>query len=195
MKLLNLFILFLLSGSIFGQVKLTPKTFDNGFKYPVVVLSPDKTNQEPINKKILESVSDLEASDFCIGEYGFVQKGNHLEIHIFCTCIDLDESEHRYLLFNLETGEMVSHDDLFDPKQKKKALAAINTKIKAYSSSDETCKTDFGKLNSDIQFEDLSFRLHKDGLEVRPEGTKSCEATPLHMSWVELSKYLKIKFI
>lgn len=195
MKVLTIFAILILTTNAIGQVKFQPRTFENGFKYPHIELSSNKSSEDSINKRILASIADLKASDFCIGEYGFVQKGIHIEIHMFCTCIDLDDSEHRYLLFNTETGEQVKHIDLFDPKQTDKALALLNSKIQSYQASDANCKSDFSKLNADSKFEDLHLRMYKDGIEVRPLNSVNCEKTPLRVTWTEMSTLLRHKYI
>ena len=195
MKLITIITILVLTTNAIGQVKLQPKTFDNGFKYPHVELSSNKSIEDSINNQILANIADLKASDFCIGEYGFVQKGIHIEILMFCTCIDLDDSEHRYLLFNTETGEQVEHVDLFDPKQTDKALALLNKKIQAYQASDENCKSDFSSLNADSGFEDFHLRMYKDGIEIRPLNSVNCEKTPLRVTWTEMSTLLRHKYI
>jgi hypothetical protein len=178
-----------------SQVSLTPLTFENGFKYPHANFPKDKSIEDKLNSAIIEHIQDLESSDFCIGEYGYVQKGSHLEIHIFCTCIDLPESEHRYVLLNTETGESVFHSDLFAEKEQKDALAFIQKRLGEYKSTNELCQQQFTKITELSTYEDIAIRLYKDGIEVRPASTTDCEQTPLRLTWEDLKPFLRYHFI
>lgn len=180
---------------IWAQVGLTPQTFDNGFKYPNANFPKDKAIEDKLNEGIYETIKDLEANEFCIGEYGYVQKGSHIEIHIFATCMELAESEHRYVLLNIETGERVKHNDLFAEKQQADALKFILNKMESYKSSNELCQTKFSEVLSSASYNDINIRLYKDGIEVRPINTSDCEQFPMRITWNELKQFLRYNFI
>lgn len=192
--ILSTFFVLILTNS-FAQVGLTPLTFENGFKYPHANFPKDKTIEDKINEGIHETIKDLEANEFCIGEYGYVQKGSHIEIHIFATCMELPESEHRYVLFNIESGERVKHEDLFADKQQSDALAFIEKKLTAHQSSNALCDEKLKNIDGSAGFEDMNIRLYKDGIEIRPLKTSDCEQFPLRITWNELKEFLKYNFI
>lgn len=192
MKTLTFFALLFIPFFGWNQIKFTAKTFDNGFRYPVMIY--EKTAiQDSINLSILKEIEDLKASDFCIGDYGYVQKGNHIEVHLVCNCIDMDEADHRYLLFNMVEGTRVGHSDIFESKKKSVALKVISNKIRSVKDSNP-CAADFGEMEEDLNFSQMQIRLYKDGLEIRPLETK-CEQTPVTVKWTELSSCLKYNFI
>lgn len=194
MKALNLVIAVIASTTLNAQVKLQPKTFDNGYKYPHVVVS-DQSISDSINKQLQANIADLKASDFCIGEYGYVQKGNHIEIHLLANCLEMQSGEHRYLFFNTETGEMVPHYDLFASKQKEDALKYIRKRIKEYKATDVGCTEEFKALPESASYDDFTIRLYKDGIEIRPLNSENCTKTTLRITWSDLKEYLKYNFI
>ena len=116
------------------QIKFKEATFENGMLYPVAIVSSSKEVEDKINKNLLSQIDDLKSADFCIGNYGYVQKGAHLQIHIFCNCIDFDESQNRFFLYNIESGENVLYSDLLNPQKVKEAVALIQTQVKSFSS-------------------------------------------------------------
>lgn len=193
MKTLVLLSLLLISFFGFNQVKFTESTFENGFRYPIMVYSDNPVVQDSVNAKILRSIQDLKTSDFCIGDYGFVQKGNHLELHLVCNCIDMTVADHRYLLFNLVEGTLVNHPDVFDSKKRDLALKIISISIRKAKETN-TCVADFGDMEKDLDFTQMNIRFYRDGLEIRPIGTE-CDKTPVKVLWTELSSCLKYNFI
>lgn len=176
-----------------SQVKFSAKTFDNGFRYPVMVYPSNTAIQDSINSIIIDKISDLKASDFCIGDYGYVQKGNHIELHLVCNCIEMSTADHRYYLFNLVNGTLVDHIDLFDGKKKDIAMKVVMEKIKK-SKASNSCATKFGEDLDSLNFSDIDIRLYRDGIEIRPLNS-DCEKSPVKVQWTELSSVLKYNFI
>lgn len=193
--LLTLFALVFTAGILSAQVKFTSKAFENGFKYPVAVFSSDIAIQDTMNAQIESSIQDLESSDFCIGDFGYVQKGAHLQLHLMCNCIDMKESEHRYLFFNLKTGYLVRQADLFAPKERERALIYISGELKKHTATTDACKESFSSLPETISYDDIDIRIGKDGIEVRPKNSTSCEREPLRIEWKNLHSYLQFSFI
>lgn len=191
MKLLTIALVLFSSYSLFGQIKFTDKTYDNGMRVPIAHFSNNPTVADSMNAILSRNLMDAEKSDFCIGDYGYFQKGNHIELHLICNCIDFAETDHRYLFFSLETGQLVSYSDLFDNQKKDEALAFMNKKIR--KSADSPCKTEFGTMESDLNWDEVTFRLYKDGLEIHPMN-ETCK-TPVKIAWTELSSYLKYSFL
>lgn len=178
-----------------AQIKFAGKIMDNGLRYPVALLPANKAAEDSINKAIDASLSDLVNSDFCVGDFGYVQKGNHVQIHMLCNCIDMDQSEHRYLFFNIETGALVPVSDMFSAEESENALKFISDKVREYHSSNSGCENAFSKLDDSISFSKLNIRLAADGIEVRPVNTEVCEKFALKIAWSEIQKFLRYQFI
>jgi len=193
MKTLALIAILLIPFFGWNQVKFTAKTFDNGFKYPVMVYTENVAVQDSINAIIVQKIDDLKKSDFCIGDYGYVQKGNHIELHLVCNCIEMSTADHRYYFFNLVEGTLVNHSDIFDDKKKETALKIITHKVKGEKESN-SCAAEFGELEKTLDFSQMSIRLFRDGLEIRAVDS-DCPTTPIKVKWTELSSCLKYNFI
>ncbi len=191
MKVLTTIILLLFAGTAMSQIKFSDKTFDNGMVYPVAHYAKDPAVADTMNAIIKRNLMDAEVSDFCIGDYGLVQKGNHVELHLICNCIDFAETDHRYLFFSLETGQLVSYTDLFDSKEKDRALKRINEIIS--SADDETCKAELSSEGTSIDWSQMTIRLYKDGMEIHPPAGQ-CD-NPVQVPWTEVSTYLKYNFL
>ncbi|MFT6983831.1 MAG: hypothetical protein ACJAUD_002611 [Crocinitomicaceae bacterium] len=176
-----------------NQLKFTTKDFENGFRYPSIIFTENTSVQDSVNAIIERKVADLKASDFCIGDYGYVQKGNHIELHLVCNCIDMDEADHRYYFFNLVYGTLVAHHDLFTSEKSEVALKIISHAIRKEKDSNP-CIADFGDITEDLEFSQMRIRLYRDGLEIRPLQS-DCEKTPVKVKWTELSSCLKYSFI
>lgn len=197
MKHTTLIIFFLLATISFGQqLKLVPQKIDNGYSYPHAVIPGEKDAQDKINAAIDSAIIEYKSSDYCIGQYGYVQKGSHIEIHLFASCMEMSESEHQYIMFNIETGDQVEHNDLFTDNQRKAALKYIKEQIDAYTIGDGNCTTAWTEIqNQEISYEDISLRMNRDGIEVRPANTKECESGSIMIPWAKLSSYLKYNFL
>jgi hypothetical protein len=184
------FLLFL-TGTTMAQIKFSDKTFDNGMVYPVAHFSKKPAVADTMNAIIQRNLMDAEVSDFCIGDYGMVQKGNHVELHLICNCIEFTKTEHTYLFFSLETGQLVTYDDLFDSKEKDKALKRIVALIS--EADDDTCKSELTSEGEETGWSDMTIRLYKDGMEIHPK-TGMCN-NPVKVPWTEVSTYLKYGYL
>lgn len=194
----TLIALFLVFNSVaqMSEVKFREESFANGMVYPLVVIPAHKSLEDSINADILRRVSDLEASDFCIGQYGYVQKSSHLQIHLFCNCIDFKESENRYYLYNLEEGRAVAYSDLLNPKERPAAGEFLLGKIKAFASQNGI------NLSQDIVDNILSNNLNamkvemtKDGLRLSLDAEGWKADMTCTVSWIEMKPFLKFHFI
>jgi len=178
--------------TVMAQIKFTENTFDNGMLYPVAHYPDNPAIADSMNAIIQRNLNDAEGSDFCIGDFGYFQKGNHIELHLVCNCIDFEETDHRYLFFSLETGTLVGYTDLFDSKEKENALKTLNRLVKA-ADKEKTCSGDFSADDAELTWGDFTWRLYKDGLELHP-ASGVCE-TPVQVPWTEISTYLKYDFL
>ena len=186
--------LVLLASSLSAQIKFKTLEYANGLKYPEAVFVNEPAIQDSVNKIIKQKIGALEQSDFCIGDFGYVQKGSHLQIHFMCNCIDMAETEHRYAFINLSTGTEVKFDDIFLEKDKSKALAVIQKKINgAGNGNEDPCAFVMSSLSGPT-WDDLSLRLHKDGIQIRPANNNKCEHAVVFVSYNELTEYFKYQF-
>ena len=115
-----------------NSVQFRESSFENGMLYPQVVMPGQQEHEQNINEDILNRISDLEKNDFCIGQYGYVQKSSHLQIHIFCSCIEFEGNVNRYLLYNIEEGTAVPYSDMLNIKMKKQAAQCLTETTKKW---------------------------------------------------------------
>lgn len=180
---------------LFAQVSIKEGVFENGLSYPVLSDKYDSTKYEIINKDILSGLKDLESNVYCISDYGYVQKGNHIQLQVMCTCMEMDKGELRFFFYNLETGMPVKYSDLFDLKSKDKAMKYLDNKVSSFISVNSNEYINSLKQEKSLKFDDLNVRMTREGLEIRSTITDSCKNSPLKVSWSELKDYLKYKFI
>ncbi len=190
----NLFLLSIALLAFFStqsQVKFVPQEYANGLKYPKAVFTAEPAIEDSVNKIILSKVGDLETSDFCVGDFGYVQKGSHLQILFMCNCIDMSQTEFRYTLINLNSGTEVPFKDVFEEKSQSKALDVLRKAVVNKSSANADCNTLLKSKGEGINWDDMNLRLSKDGIEIRPANAPSCEPFPIKVSYNEFSEYLK----
>lgn len=180
---------------LFAQVSIKEGVFENGLSYPVLSDKYDSTKYEIINKDILSGLKDLESNVYCISDYGYVQKGNHIQLQVMCTCMEMDKGELRFFFYNLETGMPVKYSDLFDLKSKDKAMKYLDNKVSSFISVNSNECINSLKREKSLKFDDLNVRMTREGLEIRSTITDICKNSPLKVSWSELKDYLKYKFI
>jgi hypothetical protein len=179
------------------EVRFNDATFENGMTYPQLEIAGDPVHQDSINADLRLKLKDLEAAEFCIGQYGYVQKSTHLQIHIFCNCIDFSESVNRYYLYNLEEGRSVPYSDLINPQEKDAATAFLSGKMTEFTAQNditlsETALSNIQKLNLD----GMQVEMTRDGLNIQMRVDEGWDATKiLKVSWVELKSFLKYHFI
>jgi len=172
------------------QVKFKEATFENGMMYPVAVVAGNKTVEDNINKHLQSQIQDLKNADFCIGQYGFVQKGAHLQVHIFCNCIDFDESQNRYFLYNSQTGDNVKYNDLLNPKKIKITTAFLINKAKAASSISEADIQLIQEKNLDA----FKIIFKREGMDLWLK-SEAWGEKPLFIAWREMKEMMKYSFL
>lgn len=192
-----LFFTFLVSvqSFLFGQIRFTTLEYPNGLKYPKAVYTNNTAIEDSVNNIIHRKVGDLETSDFCIGDFGFVQKGSHLQILFMCNCIDMPKTEHRYTFIDLDKGIEVPFYEVFEDKSREKALGVIRSSIQKANVADANCSGAIKDLGDNPNWEQLNIRLTKDGIEIRPVVNSDCEAHPIRVPYAELSEFFKYRFI
>lgn len=189
-----LFLLF--ATSAFTQIRFTSLEYANGLRYPKAAFPNEPHIADSVNKIIRSKIGDLEASDFCVGDFGYVQKGSHLQIHFMCNCIDMPATEHRYAFINLTTGTEVDFADIFNDKDRSKALSVIQKTITDKKGNVKSeCLNGFESMGSTPNWDQLNFRLSKDGIELRPKMPNSCESSPILLPYSMLTDYFKYQFL
>ena len=186
---------FLTTNAQLDQVKFKEGTFENGMLYPIAVISKNPAIADKINKHLQEQIKDLKDADFCIGQYGYVQKGAHLQIHIFCNCIDFDESQNRYYLYNIETGDHVDYVDIFNPKKVKVATEDILAQTKQFAASNNITLSD-ADINA-IKTSNLdAFKVifKRDGMDLWLN-SESWGDKAMFIKWSALREVMKFSFI
>lgn len=106
--------------------------------------------------------------------------------------MDFEQTEHKYLFFNLENGLLVDYTDLFDEKEMHRALKEINRQARDLDGADG-CQAELGGSEEDLDWSSFHFRLYKDGLEVSHVSETCSIAFPI--PWPLLNSYLKFRFL
>ncbi len=197
-KILTLTLLFFSTCNFaqLSEVKFREETFANGMNYPQVIIPANKAHEDSINADFRRRIADLEASDFCIGQYGYVQKSTHLQIHLFCNCIDFSESQNRYFLYNLEEGRAVPYSDLLNPKEKGPASEYILGKVRGFATEKGIALPEEAVQSiSDQTLDAFKVEMTKDGIKVWMPDVQGWGEQPLNMTWIELKPFLKYHFI
>lgn len=104
----------------------------------------------------------------------------------------MGNADHRYYLFNLAYGTLVSHQDLFTSEKSDLALKTISNALRKAKDSNP-CIAEFVDITEGLEFLQMSMRLYRDGLEIRSV-TSDCEKTPVKVKWTELDSCLKYGF-
>ena len=179
-----------------NNVQFRESSFENGMMYPQVVIPGEQEHEEAINSDILNRISDLEKSDFCIGQYGYVQKSAHLQIHIFCNCIEFEESVNRYLLYNIDEGQAVPYSDMLNSKMKKQAaqfLTEMTEKWVLLNSIDAN-KKNIEKIN-ELTLDAFIVVLKRSGMDLWLKEEPNWGKKALFIDWDQMKDYLKYRFI
>ncbi len=187
-------LLFLIGSSLlfsqYSQIKFRESSFENGMLYPIAVSPSLPEIADSINADLQKNIADLKSSDFCVGQYGYVQKADILQIHIFCNCIDFKESQNRYYLYNVDTGKPIENMHIIDERKVKKFTPFFVKKVENYTQNFNIQLTDNQKKS--IENDGLNvFKmvLSKDGINLwfkEQWGEK-----PLFLSWVELKEFMR----
>ena len=183
------------SFSQISQVKFTESTFENGMLYPTAVVYGSKEATDNINTNLLSQIQDLKEADFCIGQYGYVQKGAHIQIHIFCNCIDFDESQNRYFLYNVESGDAVKYENILNPRKKEDASKFLKEKTAAFinTNSIDINKSDLEIIDND-NLDAFKIVFKREGMDLWLKNDAWGKES-LFISWGEMKELMKYNFL
>lgn len=198
MKIFLFTLLTLMTVNSFAQikrVKFIDATFENGMLYPIAQIPGSDDIASKMNADILINIQDLKDADFCIGQYGFVQKGSHIQIHLFCNCIDFKESQNRYFLYNIETGENVKNSDILTPNKKKAASKYLkemtDNHIKLNNLSIDPAAL---KLIVSDNIDAFKVTFKRDGMDLWLLNDKWGDK-PMSITWGAMRSFMKYSFL
>lgn len=179
-----------------NSVQFRESSFENGMLYPQVVMPGQQEHEQNINEDILNRISDLKKNDFCIGQYGYVQKSSHLQIHIFSSCIEFEGNVNRYLLYNIEEGTAVPYSDMLNNKMKKQAAQFLTETTEKWVllNSIDAAKKNIEKIN-ELTLDAFIVVLKKDGLDLWLKEEPNWGTKALFINWHQMKDFLKYRFI
>ncbi|MDG1331223.1 MAG: hypothetical protein P8P74_02760 [Crocinitomicaceae bacterium] len=175
------------------EVKFSDGLYENGLIYPVVEFSGNVDAKNALNANILEIVSDYKEQDYCIGQYGFVQRTSFIQLNFYFNCIDLDESASESHLFNLSDGEVCSPSVMFREKHEKRYRAFFHKKVTAHYAQHEQEMPSNAFMN-ELSIDDCDVILLEEGLEISLDD-QNWPSEKLLIKWEELRPFLKTIFI
>lgn len=187
--------LLFISQSVTAQaVKFSDGHYENGLTYPIANLGANADVERMLNKNILHIVSNYEDQEFCIGQYGFVQQTNFIQIHFYFNCMDMDESKNEFYLFSLEDGEPCLTSEMFLDKEKKRYLPFFTKRIAAhYTENNKQVPSD--EVMQAITIDDCKVQLLEQGIEISRPTDENWPDENLIIYWSELRPFLKTIFI
>lgn len=167
---------------------------DNGLVYPIVDVMGNPEAQKELNSAIQGIIAEYKEQDYCIGQFGYVQKANFLQLNFYFNCIDLDESKTENHFFDLSTGEACTISALFLEKQKKHYDSFFADHIVKHiiENGNDAPSDDF--IDS-ISIEDCQVELVEEGMKINLKSYESWPNEALMISWEELRPFLKSTFL
>lgn len=193
-RLILLPLLFVFQFVLAQQVKFTDGQYPNGLTYPIVNFSGNTDAEKNLNENILSIVSEYETQDFCIGQFGYVQQTNFLQLNFYFNCIDMDESKNEFHLFSLENGQPCPPSEMFLDKERKRFREYFRTKITTHFTENGKEQPSSEYMES-MSIDDCIVQLLEDGIEVSLPSNENWPAKNLVISWNEIRPFLKSIFI
>lgn len=190
----------LLALSLFSQlviaqeVKFTDGQYQNGLSYPIAQFGVNAQAETMLNKNIIHIVSNYEEQDYCIGQYGYVQQTNFIQINFYFNCIDMDESKNEFHLFSLDDGEPCPTSEMFLDKKKKGYRQFFSNRITAHfiengkdAPSEERMKV--------MSIDNCTVKLLEKGIEISRPNDENWPEKNLMIDWSQIQPFLKTTFI
>ena len=174
------------------EVKFSERAFDNGLTYPLAQFTGNSDVEDALNGNILEIVTKYREQDFCVGNYGFVQRTSFIQLSFYFNCVDLDESKKETYLFSLSNGELCSPSEMF--LQEKNYRTFIQTKISEhYANSDKELPRN--EFMENLTIDNCNVLLLEEGIQISLDSKEGWPQEDLILTWDELRPYLKTIFI
>lgn len=192
-KLLLLPLLFVFQIVNAQDVKFSERAYDNGLIYPVAEFIGNADAEKALNENILEVVSKYEDQDFCVGEFGYVQRTSFIQLNFYFNCIDMDKSLNESYLFSLSDGEICPPSEMFMEEKEKNYRAYFHKKVVAHYTQNgkEMPASDFME---NLSIDDCMVNLIEEGMEISLDSNDWPEEK-LILTWNELRPFLKSIFI
>ncbi len=187
--------LLLISGFSYGQgIKFKDITLENGFTYPEVI-AKDTSVQNKMNRSIEAKVAYLKESEMCVGQYGYTQKNDFIQLGIHASCFEYPKIQNVEGLYSIRTGEEVQVSAMFDPNRLEKFKALFEEKLTEFMESNGVdLESESSKKILTQSIDDLRVRLAPEGLHFSPKD-ESWNKKELFFSWTSLDQYLIKKLI
>ncbi len=175
------------------NVRFKNGQLDNGLVYPIIELMGNADAQEELNANIGMIISEYQEQDYCIGQFGYVQKANFLQVNFYFHCIDLDDSKTENHFFDLNTGETCAITSLFLEKQKKhyESFFADHITKHIIEEGNDAPSDDF---ISSISIENCQVELVEEGMKISMDSYDNWPSEKLLITWEELRPFLKSTF-
>lgn len=193
-KLILLLLLLVFQWTLAQEVKFKDGQFSNGLIYPIADFNGSADAEKKLNENILSIVSEYEQQDYCIGQYGFVQQTNYIQLHFYFNCIDLDESKNEFHLFSLENGEPCQPSAMFLEKEQKKFREYFKQKISTHY-TDNNVNLPSSDFMESLSLDDCKVKLLEGGMEISLPNEQNWPAKNLVITWTEIRPFLKTTFI
>ena len=176
------------------QVIFSEAQFDNGLTYPIAQFKGNPGAVKMLNNNILGIISEYEEQDYCIGQYGYVQQTNFIQLNFYFNCIDMDESKNVFHLFNLSEGQPCPVSEMFIEKEKKRYEPYFRKRIAAhYTENGKETPTE-AEMKS-LSIDDYTVILMDKGIEISMKSDGNWPDKRLLIYWSELRPYLKMTFL
>ena len=176
------------------EVRFKNGQLDNTLVYPIVSLVGNPEAEKTLNQHILDIVSEYNTQEYCIGQYGYVQKTNFIQLNFYFNCIDLDESVTAYYLFNLSNGELCPPSEMLLDKEKKRFTKLLHERIASHL-TDVGTEEPSKELIEAIEIDDCAVKLAEEGMEITIDSYESWPKEALIISWNDLRPFLKSTFL
>lgn len=194
-KLLVLLALSFIYQSVTAQeVKFTDGQYPNGLTYPIAKFGMNAKAERMLNKNIIHVVSNYEEQDYCIGQYGYVQQTNFIQINFYFNCIDMDESKNEFHLFSLDDGEPCPTSEMFLDKKKKGYRQFFRKRIAAHFTENGKDAPSDEQMQS-MSIDDCTVKLLEKGIKISRPNDKNWPDKDLMINWSEIQPFLKTTFI
>lgn len=194
MKHILLFLFISFAVLLRAQIYFVDDTFDNGMKIPKAVNDSEPDIAKKVNISIRAFLSEYEVLEFCLSDYGFVQKDKFIQLQIYLLCEDFEDSRNLYILFSTETGEKSTVEDMINPKFNEEFHSFLHERIKLHLEQNNI--TPEGESANEklrkLKFNDCTVVLKREGFEITSDDFFS---VPLKLTWKEVSLYLKPNYL
>ncbi len=176
------------------EITFTDARYSNGLLYPIATIKANPDAQKAMNEQILKIVSVYESQDYCIGQYGFVQQTGYIQLHFYFNCMDMDESQNMYYLFDLGNGQLCTTSEMFLDNQKEKLHRYLRSLVSDFYANNGKEPLQEEVLNQ-LSIDQFTVQLSEEGLMIRSTKLENWGTQDLVITWLDLRPYLKTTFI